>query len=151
MDDAVPDVEEQVALLLRLADRNRRRSSRLEGTLDRSAYIALRHLTVAGPSGINDLADRLRLDASTVTRQVVAMEADGYVARGRDSTDGRRAVVTATPAGERALAHTRAVRAEVYDEILRRWSPADRRVLADALARLNADLDADLDRAAEDR
>lgn len=151
MDDPVPVIEEQVAMLLRLADRNRRRSSRLEGTLDRSAYVALRHLALAGPCGINEIAARLHLDASTVTRQVVAMEKDGYVTRGRDTTDARRAVVTMTPAGEQALAHTRAVRAQVYGDVLRRWSTEDRQVLADVLARLNADLDTDLERAAEER
>ena len=58
MDPAIADVERQVALLLRLADRNRRRSRRLEGTLDRSAYLALGLLV---PIGL--LADeRLRLD-----------------------------------------------------------------------------------------
>ncbi|GCE77489.1 MarR family winged helix-turn-helix transcriptional regulator [Cellulomonas biazotea] len=151
MDDPVPDVEEQVALLLRLADRNRRRSNRLDGTLERSAYLALRHLALAGPSGINEIAAHLRLDGSTVTRQVLAMETAGYVTRGRDDADGRRAVVTMTEAGARALEHTRAVRAEVYGEILRRWSTEDRRTLADVLTRLNTDLDGDLDRAAEQR
>jgi DNA-binding MarR family transcriptional regulator len=79
------------------------------------------------------------------------METAGYVTRGRDDADGRRAVVTMTEAGARALEHTRAVRAEVYGEILRRWSTEDRRTLADVLTRLNTDLDHDLDRAAEQR
>ena len=98
-DDAVTEVEAQVALLLRLADRNRRRSDRLTGTLERSAYLVLRLLDTTGPVGINEIADHLRLDASTVTRQVLAMEAAGLVTRERDPQDGRRAVVTETPAG----------------------------------------------------
>lgn len=141
MDDAVPEIEEQVALLLRLADRNRRRSARLDGTLERSAYLALRHLDRVGPSAIHELAAHLRLDASTVTRQVDAMESSGHVVRGRDASDARRAVVSLTDEGRAALARTRAVRAEVYDEVLDRWSPAERRVLADVLTRLNGDLD----------
>jgi DNA-binding MarR family transcriptional regulator len=139
--DPTADVELQVALLLRLADHNRRSNPRLDGTLDRSAYLALRHLAGTGPSGINDIADHLRLDASTVTRQVLAMEAAGLVSRERDATDGRRAVITATPAGHEALAATREARAAVYEGLLADWSPADRRDLATLLGRLNEALD----------
>ena len=141
-DDASAAVETQVALLLRLADRNRRATTRLSTTLERSAYLALRLLDTTGPVGINEIADHLRLDASTVTRQVLAMEAAGYVTRERDVHDGRRAVVTTTPAGTAALAETRAARAEVYADILADWSPDDRRQLATLLTRLNDDLDA---------
>jgi DNA-binding MarR family transcriptional regulator len=141
-DSAVTEIEAQVALLLRLADRNRRATTRLASSLERSAYLALRLLDSTGPSGINEIADHLRLDASTVTRQVIAMEADGYVTRERDAHDGRRAVVTTTPAGTRALAETRAARAEVYADVLEDWSEDDRRLLAELLTRLNADLDA---------
>jgi DNA-binding MarR family transcriptional regulator len=140
-DDASAEVETQVALLLRLADRNRR-TTRLAATLERSAYLALRLLDTTGPAGINEIADHLRLDASTVTRQVLAMEAAGFVTRERDAHDGRRAVVTMTPAGTTALAETRAARADVYADILADWSPDDRRQLATLLTRLNDDLDA---------
>lgn len=139
--DPTADVELQVALLLRLADHNRRSNPRLGGTLDRSAYLALRHLAATGPAGINEIAHHLRLDASTVTRQVLAMEAAGLVSRERDTHDGRRAVITATPAGHEALAATREARGAVYDELLADWAPADRRDLAVLLQRLNDALD----------
>jgi DNA-binding MarR family transcriptional regulator len=141
VDDPVQDVELQIALLLRLAESNRRRTARLEGTLERSAYLALRQLAEHGPCGINEIADHLRLDASTVTRQVLAMEAAGYVTRQRDDRDGRRAVVTMTDAGAAALTSTRRARAEVYDDLLVDWSQDDRQLLADVLTRLNTDLD----------
>ncbi|WP_456844529.1 MarR family winged helix-turn-helix transcriptional regulator [Cellulomonas sp. P5_C6] len=140
-DDAVVAVETQVALLLRLADRSRRATTRLASTLERSAYLALRLLDTTGPAGINEIADHLRLDASTVTRQVLAMEAAGYVTRERDVHDGRRAVVTMTPAGAAALAETRAARADVYADVLSDWSDDERRQLAVLLTRLNDDLD----------
>ncbi len=141
-DPAVPVIEEQVALLLRLADRSRRATTSLAHTLERSAYLALRLLDTTGPAGINEIADHLRLDASTVTRQVLAMEAAGYVTRERDAQDGRRAVVTTTPAGVAALAETRAARTRVYADVLTDWSTQDRAVLAQMLTRLNDDLDA---------
>ncbi len=145
MDPAIADVERQVALLLRLADRNRRRSRRLEGTLERSAYLALGRLIDQGPAGINEIADHLRLDASTVTRQVLQMEAAGYVSRGRDEADGRRSVIAATTTGIAAWEATRRARADVYAEVLSAWEPDDLQVLARSLTRLNASLDASLD------
>ncbi|MCR6705789.1 MAG: MarR family transcriptional regulator [Cellulomonas sp.] len=148
MDPAIPDVERQVALLLRLADRNRRRSRRLAGTLERSAYLALGRLVDDGPAGINEIADHLRLDASTVTRQVLQMEEAGYVSRGRDENDGRRSVIAATPVGRTALEATRRARADVYAEVLAEWDPSDLDVLARSLTRLNASLDASLDASA---
>jgi len=146
VDDPVQDVELQIALLLRLADRNRRRTARLDGTLERSAYLALRQLAAHGACGINEIAEHLRLDASTVTRQVLAMEAAGHVTRERDDRDGRRAVVTMTAAGAAALESTREARAEVYLDLLGGWTQDDRRLLADLLTRLNADLDAGIGR-----
>ncbi len=141
MDDAVQQVELQVALLLRLADRNRRRSPRLGHTVERSAYLALDRLDTEGPLGINEIADHLRLDASTVTRQVLGMESQGFVARGRDEADGRRAMISLTPAGAAALAEARAARLAVYGEILASWSDDERRSLAAALAHLNQSMD----------
>jgi DNA-binding MarR family transcriptional regulator len=141
LDPDVRTIEQQVALLLRLADRNRRRSSRLDGTLERSAYLALSRLAADGPLSVNEIADHLRLDASTVTRQVLAMESAGYVTRERDENDGRRVVITMTPEGAAALQATSTARHDVYREIVAGWDAVDRRELGRLLTRLNAALD----------
>lgn len=144
-DDRIGRIETEVALLLRLSDRNRRRSRLMDGTLERSAYLALRLLESNGPSTITRIAEELRLDGSTVTRQVVAMEEAGHVRRGKDPRDGRHQVISATPEGLDALARTRAARNAVYHEVLSTWSEEDLGTLAHMLRRLNADLDAHLD------
>jgi DNA-binding MarR family transcriptional regulator len=140
-DATLATVETQVALLLRRADSANRRSPALEGTLERSAYLVLRRLASLGPASISALADELRLDASTMTRQVLAMQAAGHVERGVDPTDARRAVVSVTDEGRAALVATRRARLGLYDEVLADWSAADRTLLAALLARLNASLD----------
>lgn len=139
-DDAVAGVERQVALLLRRADRNRRAST-LAHTLERSAYLVLDLLAQHGPANVNALAERLRLDGSTVTRQLLAMERDGHVARRRDPHDGRATLVEPTPEGLEELARTRAARAAVYATVLADWSPDERAQLAAMLTRLNEDMD----------
>lgn len=138
-DEAMYTIEAQVAMLLRLSE-CARRSAVVRGELDRSAYLVLGVLA-AGPVGIHAIADALRLDPSTVTRQVVALEQVGHVARTGDPADGRITLVDLTPAGLAALAATRDVRAQLYGEILDAWTPQDRAVLAGLLTRLNADVD----------
>jgi DNA-binding MarR family transcriptional regulator len=140
-DEAVRTVEAQVAMLLRLAERSRRSAARRRGELERSAYLVLGVLDSGGPANVNAIADALRLDPSTTTRQVLAMEQAGHVTRRPDPTDGRATVVEATDAGRAALAATREVRAGMYGEILDGWTTQDRAALATLLSRLNEDLD----------
>jgi DNA-binding MarR family transcriptional regulator len=140
-DTTLATVETQVALLLRRADSAHRRSPDLEGTLERSAYLVLRRLAARGPASISALAGELGLDASTMTRQVLAMQAAGHVERGVDPTDARRAVVSVTDEGRAALAATRRARLRLYDEVLADWSATDRALLTALLTRLNASLD----------
>jgi DNA-binding MarR family transcriptional regulator len=141
-DAALETIETQVALLLRRADRAQRRSPELESTLERSAYLVLRRLAERGPASISALAEELRLDASTMTRQVLAMQASGLVERGVDEHDARRAVVSATDDGLAELDATHSARARLYRRVLHSWSAADRAALATLLARLNESLDA---------
>jgi DNA-binding MarR family transcriptional regulator len=140
MQEPVPQVEAEMALLLRLADRNRR-SPLLDNTLERSAYLVLQILENRQPANISAIADALRLDASTVTRQVVAMETAALVERQRDPADGRGTLVVATPHGLAELASTRRARTELYGRVLARWSADERHELATLLHRFNSDLD----------
>lgn len=141
-DDAVRTIEAQVAMLLRLSDRTRRSSARRRSELERSAYLVLGVLAAEGATNVNAIADALRLDPSTVTRQVLAMEQASLVTRTADPADGRVTLVAATPAGLADLERTRDLRAALYGEILEDWPAADRAHLAQLLSRLNADIDA---------
>lgn len=140
-DDAVRTIEAQVAMLLRLSERTRRSAARRQGELERSAYLVLGVLAVDGAASVNAIADALRLDPSTVTRQVLAMEQAGLVTRTAHPEDGRVTLVEATDEGIEALARTRAVRAALYGEVLEGWTASDRADLAHLLTHLNADID----------
>ena len=140
-DDALRTIEAQVAMLLRLSERTRRSVTRRPGDLERSAYLVLGVLAAEGPASVNAIADALRLDPSTVTRQVLAMEQAGHVVRTADPSDGRVTLVEPTPGGLAALAETREVRARMYGAILDGWPAEDRAELARLLTRLNLDVD----------
>ncbi|SKC37027.1 MarR family winged helix-turn-helix transcriptional regulator [Krasilnikoviella flava] len=146
--DATPEVIARVELglaqLLRRAERTTAATTVRTGghDLDRSGYLLLHALRDDGPQRVQALADRLGIDASTVTRQVVALERAGHVRRSRDPHDGRAVVVTATASGRDALRAQRRRRATTYTTVLAGWAPEDRTQLADLVERLNADLDA---------
>ncbi|WP_435736804.1 MarR family transcriptional regulator [Cellulosimicrobium sp. PMB13] len=147
-------IELELAQLLRRAERTRASGTPTTGTpttgahgpsrtgtLDRSGYLLLHGLATHGPQNVNVLAARLGLDASTVTRQVVALERAGHVRRVRDPHDGRAVLVEPTTEGLDELARHRATRATLYADVLGGWSRLDRSLLAELLGRLNADLD----------
>jgi len=140
-DDSLRTIEAQVAMLLRLSDRTRRAGARARGEIERSAYLVLGVLAADGPTSVNAIADALRLDPSTVTRQVLAMEQAGQVVRAADASDGRVTLVRPTDEGLAALARTRDVRAAVYGEVLAAWPGDDLAELARLLTRLNEDVD----------
>lgn len=141
MDPTTAAIETEVAMLLRLAGRPARPSSGFDGSLDRSAYLILKFLLTEHSASVNEIADHLRLDASTVTRQVIALETAGHVTRRRATDDGRSTIVEPTPAGLAALAAARAARSAVYEDVLADWTAAERQALAALLARLNVSLD----------
>jgi len=142
--EVIARVELGLAQLLRRAERTTAATTARTGghDLDRSGYLLLHALRDGGPQHVRALADRLGIDASTVTRQVVALERAGHVVRSRDTTDRRAVVVTATPSGRRALDAQRRRRAITYTTVLEDWPADDRALLADLVERLNADLDA---------
>jgi DNA-binding MarR family transcriptional regulator len=140
---AIESIETEVALLLRRAEATRRAvPGAAHRALDRAAYVLLRRLTQDGPANVGTLAADLGLDASTVTRQVTAMEREGYVRRDRDPYDGRGTVISVTATGVTRTKTVRRARADLYEEILTGWSAADRATLATLLHRLNQSMDA---------
>lgn len=137
----IRQIELQLAVLLRHAA-GARRTTRTAERLERSAYLLLAVLTEHGASSVNALAVRLGLNASTITRQVDAMEADGLVRRVKHPDDGRVTLVAVTDRGIREFAADRAARFTFYDRVTAGWPADDRHALARLLTRLNEDLDA---------
>jgi DNA-binding MarR family transcriptional regulator len=71
---------------------------------DPGAFPVLHHLAVRGPSRQGPLADALGLDASTISRHVRSLVAEGWVEAARDPDDGRATVLTITERGTTFLA-----------------------------------------------
>lgn len=87
-----------------------------------------------------ELARRLYMSASTVTRMAAPLEKLGLVGRQADSRDARLAYVVLSESGLRKVAEVRETFAEVSEQVFRdRWAAGDVDQLSDLLGRLVTD------------
>jgi DNA-binding MarR family transcriptional regulator len=129
-------IEHEISMLVRLATAY---SSHL-GELDRSGYLLLSKLVQNGPIAINALADELKLNLSTASRQVSTLEAKELIKRFPDEKNGRTSLVEITAKGVENLEKVQHARYRAYAAILTDWSEGDLKTLETMLSRLNQDL-----------
>jgi DNA-binding MarR family transcriptional regulator len=119
----------------------RRMQQRLPGDEhDYSLLPVLRVLCEGGPARHTALAERLRLDASTVSRKIRHLEELELVRVSPDATDGRARQVELLPAGLAALDRLLARRRDVISDVLDTWPDTDRAQLHQLLDRFSHDL-----------
>ena len=137
----------QMAAWRAFLEAHRRTTARLERELQTDEDLPLTWFDVLvqlseAPSGalrMQELADRVLLSQSGLTRLVDRMEAEGLVERSRCPEDGRGTLATLTRAGLARLrrawpTHVAGVRAAFSDHL----SPDEAEVLARALQRVAA-------------
>lgn len=105
-----------------------------------AAFAVLGKVIDDGPLRMSDLAEAGRVHPAALTRQVQALEAEGYIERSPDPTDGRAAVVRVTPAGLAAHRRVQAANDAIMAEQLADWSIEELTHLVDQLERLIVDL-----------
>lgn len=119
----------------------RERLRRAVGTpVTTASLTALRLIERSGPLALSEVARRLELDQSTLSRQVRPLENEGLVSRTADAGDRRVAWLTVTPQGRRLLQRMRDVALNDYDVALGDWPAADRARLAELVDRFRRDL-----------
>jgi DNA-binding MarR family transcriptional regulator len=99
---------------------------------------ALSVLVFGGPRTLGKLADAEGVSPPSMTRLVTAMEAEGLVAREKNSADGRSVIVRASAEGERILIRGREQRVEALAGWLAELSPAGLASLDDATTTLES-------------
>lgn len=111
--------------------------------------LRLWHLTVlamlddAGRLSKGDLASRLDMNQSDLTRTVTELDAAGYVECARDPSDRRRIEVALTPAGRCALARLNSGVSATEAELLAPLTRAERDLFASLLRRVHTHLERD--------
>jgi DNA-binding MarR family transcriptional regulator len=134
-------LETELAVLARRLEGMSRRSQ-IHRELDRSSYLIARTLDAEGPHSVGALADRLGLDATTVTRQVATMVDAGLVARRSDPADGRVRLVALTARGSKKMHEVRDAREARIESLVSEWSERDRREFARLVGQFNRALQA---------
>ena len=137
--DALGVIELELLKLVRHLETFGRRSA-LYLQVDRAGYLALRMLEAMGPTSTKALAMALNLDASTVTRQITALEGGGFVERRPDPSDGRSSTIVLTAEGRRTMAGVEQERRQGMEALIGTWAERDKVTLGRALSRLNASL-----------
>jgi DNA-binding MarR family transcriptional regulator len=134
--DPVEVLETEMALLQRALERLGRRSD-LHRDLDRASYLLARTLEATGPISLKDLAVRLGLDATTVTRQVATMEEQRLTYRRAQPDDGRVSLIELAPDGQRKMRAEQRARRQRVRDLTARWPKRDQAELGRLIARLN--------------
>jgi DNA-binding MarR family transcriptional regulator len=133
MDTLIQKIEHEIALLIRLTTAH---SPKL-GQLDRSGYLLLSKLDHNCPIAINVLADELKLNLSTASRQIAALESKGFVRRFPDQKNGRISLIEITAKGQEIFQKVQQARRQAYAEILHDWTNDQLEQLGNSLSRLN--------------
>ena len=134
-------IEHQLFKLLRRTNAIHVQTSSGEIELERSAYAILCLIADDGPQRLGSIATAFRLDPSTITRQVQAVERLGLAAKSSDPADRRAALLHLTDTGRDAIGTARAHRRRMLDAILADWSEDERSEFLKALQRFNDTMD----------
>ncbi|MEV0305599.1 MarR family winged helix-turn-helix transcriptional regulator [Streptomyces prasinus] len=139
---ASPEVTEIERALTRITymGSRARQHERLMGMagvpLDRAAVALLRLAADTEPLRPGELAARLGVEASHVTRTVQQLQKSGHVTRVPDPDDRRAHRVELTETGREAITRIREVGARAMQTALSDWSPAELRQLATLFHRM---------------
>lgn len=137
---AIEQIEQELTLLVRRAQKVHLHGVGHDRPVERATYAILCRLHDAGAQRPGVLADHFRLDASTISRQVAALERAGLVERAPDAADRRAFLLRLTGHGEEVLTETRSERRGLVRAVLTSWPPETVETFAAFLADFNAGL-----------
>jgi DNA-binding MarR family transcriptional regulator len=136
---APTSTEEAVLITLMQLGRRMRQRHQLD-SVDPAAMPVLHMLRCCGRIRVTDLAGRLHLDASTVSRHVRQLEERGLIERTSDPADGRASQVALLPQGEKSLDAAMERRRADIAQVLAGWPASDRARLGELMSRFADDL-----------
>jgi DNA-binding MarR family transcriptional regulator len=126
----------RITYLSTRARQHERLMSLAEVPLDRAAVALLRQVADTEPMRPGELANRLGVEASHVTRTVQQLQKSGYVTRVPDPDDRRAQRIQLTETGQQAIDRVRGVSARGMQLALADWSPEELRQLAGLFHRM---------------
>lgn len=113
------------------------RQHRKDHTLERSAYVLLSRLELESPMSLKELAAALRLDISTINRQVRSMMGHQLVEGALDPDGGHARKFVATARGLDLLHEDRRIGTEGLGKVVADWNRSDTVSLRQLLGKFN--------------
>src|SRR5215475_9240228 len=101
--------------------------------LEPGAFLVLHAVASHGQARPSALADRLQLDASTVSRHLRNLEQAGFIVRGADPNDRRAARVCVSTSGQTVLDEGFRTRQALVSRAFAGWAVEDREALVSLL------------------
>ena len=106
------------------------------GDLTLEQFQTLHALSASDHLSIGTLSAQLRVDLSTMSRNVTVLARNGHLSRARSAEDGRVVHVKLTAKGKRALDSLRCDERDVLEDVYQSLTPAERPLVMKALERL---------------
>lgn len=94
-------------------------------SLDRALFRLLVGVERLGPIGVVEIAERIGLDHTTVSRQIARLDALGLIARQASATDRRVREAVITPAGKALTDRIDAARERMNAAVFEDWDEKD--------------------------
>jgi DNA-binding MarR family transcriptional regulator len=135
-----PATAEEALIGLLMQAGRKLRTRHPEDQVDPSTFQLVRTLMCHRAMRVSDLAAKLELDASTVSRQIKQLEDKLIVERATDPADGRASLVRLTSFGEEHMQAAFRRRFLRIKTVLDPWSDTDKAQLKILLTRLAHDL-----------
>lgn len=141
-DAPAPDSPEEAVLLMAMQIGKRMRLRHPGDEVDAATIPVLHVLTCTGSLRLSDLAQRMHLDASTISRHARHLEERGLLERTVDPDDRRASRVAITELGAKVLTGCIDQRKQRLGQALATWSAEDRQHLQRLATRFVTDLNA---------
>ncbi|GAB3547080.1 MarR family winged helix-turn-helix transcriptional regulator [Actinopolyspora lacussalsi] len=138
-EQAAAEVERELAMMFRRARKmSLEVAAEVHPELDPASYSLLLMVADAGSMRAIEMAERIGLDKSTVSRQIANLERLDLLRRAPDPQDGRARLIQLSESGRQRLDGARQRRSRHLREDFVQWSNDDLHQFARLLGKLNA-------------
>ena len=123
-DDSLEILELEIAMMVR-ALRYRHSHQDKNQEMKRAGYLILLVLSKKGPMSVKNIAEKLHLDISTVSRQAAILLNDDLLDKNPSETDRRSYLYAVNSRGWDVISHARHSRQHRFSKMIDEWNDSE--------------------------
>ncbi|MGO1923591.1 MAG: MarR family winged helix-turn-helix transcriptional regulator [Jeotgalicoccus sp.] len=135
-DESLEVLELEIAMMVR-ALRTRTDEFDKKQELKRASYLILLLISRNGPMGVKNIAEKLHLDISTVSRQAADLMNDEMLEKKQSETNRRSYLYDINNKGWNMIAHIRRGRKQRFSKMINEWEDTEIEEFAHLLQKFN--------------